>query len=170
MTQEEHFELLKEVCGSTVGELNIDAVNFLIRVGKVFRVWDNSWDQDKPNTKEDYDTVFSDLAFDLNRNSFYREHRDVLDAQIFLAWNCWHDSNEWHGNENTSKGVCAWFIRDYCNEIVPLVAWLLFGKEHARDISLRVREAYLRELQEGGDDGFIRIFSNTKDRDTTSNT
>lgn len=154
MTNEEHTNLLLEVC---LGDA--DAVNMLLRLGKIFRVWDNVWDGDGAVSKEDIDGAFSDLAFDLSLNEFYRKHRHIIDAQIFVAWNAWQDSNIWRSDVDPAKGVAAWVIRDYCNELVQLCAFLKGGKDHARSISLKVRTAYLGELVEGGLDGFIQLFN-----------
>ncbi|KAB2836982.1 MAG: hypothetical protein F9K48_00350 [Candidatus Brocadia sp.] len=143
MKFQEHRDLLMEAC---LG--NKHAVDFLLKLGTIFRVWDDTWDRDRPVTPHQLDTSFSDLCFELSRNPFFKLHRDVLEAQIAVAWNAWHDSNEWWDDEDPIKQNCAWFIRDYCNELVQLCAWIIGGKEHMRRISLKVREAYLQELVE----------------------
>lgn len=143
MTFEEHRALVLEACKG-----NIEAVECIFRIGSVFRVWDNVWDGDRECTKSDVDQAFATLAFGLARNEFFKKNQQVLTAQILLAWNAWHDANIWEKDESAIKRNCAWFIRDYCNEIVSLCAWIIGGEEHMRSVSLKVREAYLRELVE----------------------
>jgi|SRR3990167_942718 len=134
-------DLYKKVC---LG--NEDALNFLKTISKICRLWDDVWDQDKTHSKEDFDECFSQLSFELSRNMFFRKHRDMLEAQIFVAWNAWSDANEWNESENLKKKTCSFFIRDYCNELIPLCAWLIGGRAHAREISLEARELFLKEL------------------------
>lgn len=133
-------EILKKAC---LG--NEDAFNFLMTISKICRLWDDVWDQDKTHSKEDFDECFSKLSFDLSRNTFFKRHRDMLEAQIFVAWNAWSDANQWDKSENVKKKACSFFIRDYCNELIPLCAWLVGGREHARKISPEAREIFLKE-------------------------
>lgn len=134
-----------------------DALDFLLKMGKVFRVWDNLWDQDKEVTPQDADEALTNVTFELSRNPFFVRYRDVLECQIFLSWNAWKDANEWEGSIDPYKKRCAWIIRDYCNELVQLCAWLIGGKDHVRKVSLLIREAYLKELIEGDSNGTLQL-------------
>lgn len=137
---------------------NVDAYNFLLKMASIFRLWDDCVDGDKRIDPVMSDDVFSALSFEFNQNMFYRRFQDELSSFIFVAWNAWKDSNEWRESEKTSKiqGICAWFIRDFCNEIVPLVAFFTGGKDHARSFSLSYRAFLLDRLAAGGVDGFIK--------------
>lgn len=150
LSKEQYELLLKEVANG-----DQDAFDYLMTMSHVFRTWDDLYDQDKPVDSKIADQVFASLSFDLSRNPFFQKNRQALEAFVFTAWNAWKDSNEWRGNESKLKGICAWFIRDYCNEIDQLVAWLVGGVEHARKMSLKCREFYLSQLQRNGLDGFI---------------
>jgi hypothetical protein len=99
--------------------------------------------------------VFQQLTFDLGRNPFYVANRQLLEGFLFLAWNAWQTANLWKGHPEKIKGVCAWFLRDFCNEIDILVAWLVGGTEHAKKMNLRCREFYLAQLIANGPDGFV---------------
>jgi len=138
-----------------------DAYAVLVMLSHIFRSWDNVWDGDQPVTREILNDVLSDLAFELSHNAFWQQHEAVLQAQIFIAWNAWMDANTWQQDGTTAQRYCAFFIRDYCNELVPLVAWLCGGKAHARTISLKVRERYVAELME---DTHGLIFLDNKNR------
>ena len=144
MTKEEHMELLQEAL------ITEDAFDFVIKLVSVYRVWDNVWDGDRPYTRKDVDNGFTTLLFDLEQNPFYRENRDVLNAQIFIAWNAWSDANIWCDSENKFKRHAAFYIKNYCDEIVHLVSYMLGGKAHARKFSLKLREAHLEQ-----DEGLI---------------
>ena len=148
-TVAKHFELFKEASGG-----NHDAYAYLIGMAKAARVWDDAYDQDRPINKEMANDAFSCLSFEFSRNPFFMKNQEVLTAFSFLCWNAWMDSNEWKQSMNPLMARCAWFIRDFFNEIVPLVAWLTGGKELARNLSLKSRELFLNRLAEQGSDGF----------------
>ncbi len=149
--EQEYYSLLKEVSFG-----NRDALDYLLIMSKVFRSWDDLYDQDSPVTKDVANECFSALAFDLSRNKFFVENRQALEAFVFVAWNAWMDSNEWKNHPEKIKGQCAWFIRDWCNEIDVLVAWLAGGLDHAREMSLKCRDFYINQLSSRGNDGFFK--------------
>jgi hypothetical protein len=138
MSVEEHESFIREAVMN-----DPYAYDFLCRITEALRVYDNLIDKDKPVTETEIDQVFPDLMFDLSKNKFFRAYRDVLEAQIFVSWNAWKDANEFQKSDNPAKIQCAWFIRNYCNELVPLCAWLIGGRNHARKISIKLREGYL---------------------------
>lgn len=144
MTHEKHINLLMQAFCN-----NEQALDCFLKIGKVFRVWDDTWDGDRQHDKEDFNEVFCNLSFDLDRNTFFKEHDREIRAMIFVAWNAWMDANEWAKADNNLKKRCAWFIRDTCNEMAFLFAFWIGGREHVRNISLKLREEYLKELVEG---------------------
>lgn len=129
-------------------------MDFLIFVSDLFRIWDDTWDGDRDHSKDEFDQLFSLLSFDIFKNKFFCENQQALTSQIFIAWNAWKDSNEWRESGNKVQKMCAWFIRDYCNEICFLVAWITGGKDFVREISIKTRASYLEKLVSGGVDGF----------------
>lgn len=148
---EKHKEFFRKAAKDNEG-----AYEFLCTMGRVFRVWDDLYDKDREVKKEEADEVFKQLNFELSRNSFYRRNQDALAAFIFVAWNAWKDSEAWKGSDKKVQGICAWFLRDMCNELVPLVAWIVGGCDHAREISLEYRAFLLDRLIANGMDGFVR--------------
>lgn len=121
-----------------------------IKIAGFLRVCDDNWDRDVVLNKNQFNNTFADLAFELSRNKFYQENMHAIQAAIFMSWNAWMDANAWHSSNDPLERNCAWFIRDYCNEMVMLFAWLVGGKEHARSISLEIRKVYLKRLSVGG--------------------
>lgn len=138
MTVDEHEDIIREAVMN-----DPCAYDFLNRITNALRVYDNLVDKDKPISDDEIEQIFPDLMFDLSKNKFFRIYRDVLESQIFVSWNAWKDANEFQKTNDPAKLHCAWFIRNYCNELVPLCAWLIGGRQHARKISLRLREGYL---------------------------
>lgn len=130
---------------------NDDAYEYLVLMGKVFRVWDDAYDGDKLSNKEMVNDVFCSIlfgdSFGLFGNDFYKRHKEKLDALVFVAWNAWQDSNEWEGHPDQYKRMAAWFIRDFVNEIDCYVAFLCGGISHARKFSLVMREWALGRLK-----------------------
>jgi len=151
-SKEEHLEYFKLAANG-----DDEAYEYLLAMSQIFRLWDDNYDQDKEIDKEFADTVFQDMNFNLSRNSFYRKHQDVLTSFVFLSWNAWKDSDLWRGDDLKIKGLCAWFLRDFCNEIVPLVAYLTSGPKLAREFSSDYRFFLLQRLSANGDDGFIKL-------------
>jgi len=141
MTDQEYREMAMMICMD-----NQDAFDCLIKLKDLCRIWDDCWDCDKMVDRDDVDNVFSDIAFELSRNEFYRKNRDALEAQIFVSWNAWQAANEWKEHPERAKRLYAWFIRDYCFEIEHLVAWLVGGKEHAKKLNLIIRDKALNQL------------------------
>lgn len=149
-SKEEHLEWFKKIAKG-----DKDAYEYMCIMAKVFRSWDDLYDKDKEVTPDQANEVMAQLNFELSRNQFYVKYYHVLAAFTLLAWNAWMDSNEWKGVEDKSKGICAFFLRDMCNELEPLVAWLVGGKEHVRSISIEYREFCLDRLLERGSDKFF---------------
>ena len=141
----EYKEMMEEAC-----PYNEDAAEFLVKIGKIYRTWDDVWDGDKPYTKEQIDDCFSDALFGFNANSFYRKYSDILSSHIFIAWNAWSDANEMVKSDREIEVKCAWFLRDMCLEIIYVCAFLTNGKEHARAISRKFRPIFLERLAAGG--------------------
>ncbi len=121
-----------------------EAKSFIFRLFKdVVRVWDNVWDGDVSYTKEEVDNAFATILFGFKENIFYNTYRPILDAQMFLAWNAWKDSNELKESEDLNEQKLAWVLKDYCNDIIILCAYLLGGHQHARRSSLKLRRHFL---------------------------
>ena len=151
MTSEEYLNHLKEVCLN-----DKQALDYLITMSHLFRVWDDVWDQDAKVDRDVVDKLFTKLSFDLSRNEFFSKNRLALESFTFMAWNSWKDSNELKGNDSETLARWAWYGRDLCNEIDILVAWLVGGTEHARSISMKSRLLYLNQLESRGSDGFFK--------------
>ena len=148
-TEEKHREYFKIAANNYE-----DAYDYLVMMAGIFRLWDDNYDQDKVIDPEFADKVFADMNFGLSKNWFYRENQDVLSSFVFLAWNAWKDSNEWKNDDIKIKGLCAWFLRDFCNDIVCLVGHLTGA--NVRAFSSEYRYFLLSRLVAEGGDNFIK--------------
>lgn len=134
---------------------NESAFEYLVYMSKVFRVWDDLYDKDKEVPSEDVDEVFRILTFQMSQNLFFKENRDALESFIFVAWNAWMDANRSLKSDNRMLKMAGWFIRNYCVEIDVLVAFKVGGIEHVKRVRDKCRTFYLKELSQGGPDGFL---------------
>ena len=142
MTEEEFLELTKKIC---LG--NKDAEDFLFKVAVLYNTWDDLYDKDNEVSSDLIDDVLSDLAFEFSRNEFYRKHRDVLDAQIFLDWQSWQASNHWQNSTDALKYIFSCFLKD-CFGIDHIVAWLVGGRKHAKQMNMIIRNRSIKQLEE----------------------
>lgn len=140
MIKEHNRELFELACMG-----NKDAVDFLVRFAQIIRVWDDLYDGNREHTGEEISDCFAEAMFGLMDNKFYSSYRDQLWPQIALAYNAWMDANAWADNEEQEKEYCAHFVKNYCDEIVMLCAFLIGGRSHMRNVSLTIREALLRK-------------------------
>lgn len=137
---------VKEDIFSLVTLGNKDAIEVLRKISFTVRIWDDLYDKDKEVDSNESNSVISFLAFDLGTNEFYRKHRDRIESVIFVGWNAWMDSNQWHNSKDKLQSSAAFFLRDSINEVVFLIAWLCGGTAHARKISSVIRHFYLMGL------------------------
>lgn len=135
-----------KVLAAQIAKDDPEATEFLVKLNELCSLWDNMWDGDHVIDREHVDEILSFICFEFSRNSFFKKYRDVLEAQIFVSWNAWHAANLWKKDKNAVKRHYAFFIKEYCFEIEHLVAWLIGGKEHAKQMNLIIREAALTQL------------------------
>lgn len=129
---------------------NACAVDFLNRLAHLYRIWDDAYDtergRDDAKMPSGYEIseCFAEASFGFMDNKFYAAYRDMLWPQIMLSYNAWMDANDWTGHVDEKKKMCAAIIKEYCDEIVMLVAFICGGLHHMRSISKNVRELYLK--------------------------
>lgn len=119
------------------------AVDFLMRLARIYRVWDDLYDRNREHTGDEISGCFADAMFGLMDNKFFLAYRDQLWPQVVIAYNAWMDANTWAYDDDTKRKYCANFIKNYCDEIVMLCAFLIGGTKHMRAISLKIRNQFL---------------------------
>ena len=123
---------------------NNDAWNYLSIIAQVARVIDDLVDKPSEVDVEDKYRLAKLLLVDLPSNSFFHTHKTSLLPLHLTSLNAWIDSNDWMEKDKTRKNY-ALVIRDQITELVMLVAYLTGGNEHMRNVSLKIRELFLKE-------------------------
>jgi hypothetical protein len=132
--------IIKEAAGE-----NQAASEYLYMLATCGRIVDDIFDQDIELAKEDLLTLAEILFVRLPANVFYREHQDFLFSQHVVMWNAWDISNVLSNGNATAK-IYAHVLRDYINEVLPLVALLTQGHNKMKDINSLVRTLFQKEL------------------------
>lgn len=118
---------------------DVHAVDFLMRLARLYRVWDDLYDGNREHSGDEISECFADAMFGFMDNKFFAAYRDQLWPQIVIAYNAWMDANKWAHYDDEQRKCCANFIKNYCDEIVMLCAFLIGGMKHMRKISLKIR-------------------------------
>ena len=119
---------------------NKDAEAYLKRVFYIVRKLDDLQDEDFKVEKEELIRAYFFLFADLATNKFYLQHQAMLSSL-----HAWQDSNIWAGDPDQNKRLYAHVIRDFICELFILVAYLCGGEKLMRGISLKIREAFLKD-------------------------
>lgn len=109
------------------------------------RIVDDIFDEDAELNQENLLTLAEILFVRLPSNSFYKEHQNFLFSQHVVMWNAWDISNVLDKGSPTEK-IYAHVLRDYINEVLPLVALLTQGHNKMKDINGLVRKLFQKEL------------------------
>jgi hypothetical protein len=121
-----------------------NAEKYLKDIAYASRIIDDLIDQDNPVTDDMIYRAFFILSVEIPCNPFYLHHVNYLTSVQSIAYNAWMDANKWEdGTEGQKKHALV--IRDYINELCPLVAFLTGGYESMRQVSLKVRETFRKE-------------------------
>ena len=85
------------------------------------------------------------LLVDLPSNSFFHMHKLALLPLHVTVLNAWRDSNDWKNSGDAPRKLHALVMCEQISEIMILVAYLIGGHKHMRNVSLKVRELFLKE-------------------------
>jgi len=117
------------------------AREYLDCIAYAARLMDDAVDAD--HGPVDYHRLFHVLLVELPANRFFLAHREALLALHSATLNAWQDADEWLTRKDIRRQHALVF-RDYLTELGLLVAYLVGGYEHRRQISLQVRELLLK--------------------------
>jgi hypothetical protein len=134
--------IINEAAGS-----NESAKEYLQFIAACGRITDDIFDDYNLLTQKDFLTIVEILFIRLSANSFYRKHQDILFSQHVTMWNAWEASNFLDKGDNTDK-IYAHVLRDYINELLPLVALLTQGQSKMKEINVQIRSLFKKELGE----------------------
>lgn len=142
MTQEERNSNTKKVAQAidmTCGD-NEDAKAYLWSIARIARIVDDHVDGDH---ETDITRLVAEAMIALPSNAFFLRNASSLVPLQAVALNAWLDSNAWT-REGGEKAQQALVLRDYVNELVQMVALILGGWDHMRNVSLTVRNLFFK--------------------------
>jgi hypothetical protein len=117
----------------------VAAREYLLMVCSVARMLDDIKDKD---AEADVEHLAYLSMYAIPNNEFFIAYRKQLLAAQLIAINAWADSNVMvDGLEKKQADV----IRDYVQELFPMVAELTGGPIHRKEVSLSIRRLLLKE-------------------------
>ena len=125
---------------------NKHAERYLHDMAWVNRIIDDLFDDDVKVEKKDIERVFYVLAIEIPTNLFFMQNFQSLMAQHVIIYNSWMDSNRWEFDTDKTKRMYAHVLKDYIGELLPLVAFLTGGTQLMREISLKARALFIKEI------------------------
>lgn len=140
MTYEEKVQEAMKLCANG----NADAWSYLSIIARSARLIDDLVDEPKKWVRENSYNLAQLLLVDLPNNAFFDANKPALLPLHVTSLNAWIDSNEWMEKDTTRRNY-ALVIRDQLTELGLLVAYITGGNNHMRNISLKVRELFLKE-------------------------
>jgi hypothetical protein len=123
---------------------NREAHLYLNIICRSARLIDNLFDDLNKWQDEDTYDLSHLLLVELPDNPFFIANRHSLLPLHLVALNAWKDSNSWDTAEGV-KRTYALVIRDTLTELGLMVAHIVKGRDYLEEISLKVRELFIKE-------------------------
>jgi hypothetical protein len=134
--------IAKEVAGE-----NIAAFEYVMLLAAAVRIIDDIFDEFNSVSESTCRSVVEILFIKIPANKFYRKHQDLLFSHHISMWNAWEASNVLNEGDPVDK-IYAHVLRDYVNEILPLVALLTQGHDKMKEINGLIRTLFKKQLGE----------------------
>tara|TARA_Y100001972_G_scaffold104797_1_gene131935 strand:- start:1611 stop:2063 length:453 start_codon:yes stop_codon:yes gene_type:complete len=135
-------EIIKEAAGK-----NKFAYEYLWRLMCISRTVDDIYDNDQTITTSSVLSAIEFLVVEMHYNPFFVKHRDTLTSQHVSMYNAWMAANLWDQGDETDK-IYAHVWRDTHHEVVPIVALLTQGPAKMKQVSIKIRELFKKQLGE----------------------
>ena len=132
----------KEVAGK-----NIAAFEYVTLLAAAVRIIDDIFDEFNSISEKECRAVVEILFIKIPVNKFYREHQDLLFSHHIAMWNAWEASNVLSEGDSVDK-IYAHVLRDYVNEILPLVALLTQGHDKMKEANGMIRSLFKKQIGE----------------------
>jgi len=124
-----------------------EALEYLELLSFLSRVTDDVLDEFEIISQNNVLALVEILFVRLPANKFYQKHQDVLFSQHLAMWNAWEASNVLEKGDETDK-IYAHVLRDYINELLPVVALLTQGYSKMKEINGIIRSLFNNQLGE----------------------
>lgn len=119
---------------------NRDAVDCVNAISTAAEAWDDIYDGDPA----DIDSAMVSLLLGLPMNPFWRQFNAWLQPIVLVCINAWMDARVMEKGPQEDK-IRAFVLRNLGIELVMSAAFLLYGYEHMRNISMEVRRFFDNE-------------------------
>lgn len=123
-----------------------NAIEYLVLLSQALRTIDDIYDEVETVTQNELLTVVEILFVKLPSNKFYQKNRDLLFSQHVSMWNAWEASNMLYLGDSLDK-LYAHVLRDYVNEVLPLVALITQGHVKMKEVNSVIRSLFKKELE-----------------------
>jgi len=134
--------ILDQICDE-----NQSAKEYIDILCDVWRTWDDIQDADYTVTRHQILVCFKHLFINLPTNTFFNENRDMLLSQHLSMYNAWIAANEWEQGDETDQ-MYAHVWKNTLHELVPIVAFILKGRDQMEDTSSLIRKLFKSKLGE----------------------
>ena len=121
------------------------AREYLLLLARFARLCDDLIDRDWQVTPKETEEMVGILFVQIPSNGFYQANFAMLQGMHFTLWNAYLDSNIL-ANGDALDRVYAHVLRDMINEVVPMVAFVLYGYKHMRKVSEKMRKIFRKNL------------------------
>jgi hypothetical protein len=123
---------------------NREAHLYLNIICRSSRLIDNLFDDLNSWQDEDTYDLSHLLLVELPDNPFFMANRHSLLPLHLVSLNAWKDANSWETAEGVRR-TYALVIRDTITELGLMVAHLVGGRDYLEEVSLKVRELFIKE-------------------------
>lgn len=124
-----------------------DALEYVQLLSFCARIADDVADEPTSVSADALLAIIEILFIRIPVNKFFCKHRDFLLSQHVVMWNAWEASNILEKGDHTDQ-IYAHVLRDYFNEIAPLVALLTQGHDKMKEVNSLIRSLFKKELGE----------------------
>lgn len=124
-----------------------EALEYLNLLAFLARITDDVFDEFENVSQNNILALIEIFLVRLPSNSFYKKHQDTLFSQHLTMWNAWEASNLLQEGDDTDK-IYAHVLRDYINEVLPVVALLTQGYSKMKEVSGLIRPLFKKHIGE----------------------
>ena len=142
----ENNQKVKFISELVAGE-NADALEYLTSLSAALRIIDDIFDEFHNVSMQQCCCLCELLFIKIPANTFYKEHQDLLFSQHVSMWNAWEASNVLSQGDEVDK-LYAHVLRDYANEVLPLVALLTQGHDKMKEANGMIRSLFKKQIGE----------------------
>lgn len=122
-----------------------DAVECFIQLSTISETWDDLIDRDKPVADAQIHEVFSCALIRLQTNRFFLANHAAIMSAVITGVNAWMDANELETRATEKERALAFYIRNYCYEMLSVMVFAVGGWDWLRKVSLEMRMFFQHE-------------------------